>query len=59
MTPAGRKQLEQAFLRVLHARHPSMVWKLSGPDDADAIANGNLARGRSLRHDDTLNSGGK
>ena len=40
MTPIARRELEQAFLRVLRAREPGYVWRVLPPDELDAILDG-------------------
>ena len=60
MTPIARRELEQAFLRVLRAREPSYVWRVLPPDELDAILDGStLASAGSGRDNGSIKDGGE
>ena len=60
MTPIARRELEQAFLRVLRAREPGYVWRVLPPDELDAILDGGtLASAGGGSDDSAIEDGGK
>ena len=59
VSPQGRRSLERAFLAVLRAREPRMVWTLA-PDEAQPVLDGRaLARAGSGGDDNSIKDGGK
>jgi hypothetical protein len=37
VTPTARRELEQAFLRVLRVREPGNVWRVLTPNEAETF----------------------
>jgi hypothetical protein len=59
MTPQARKRLQQAFLRLLREREPTMVWTLA-PDEAKTLSDRRtLAGTRSRSDNNTVERGGE
>ena len=57
MTPQARRQLEQAFLRILRRSEPGMVWRLL-PDEREAVRDVGTATSPGSRRDlDALEDG--
>ena len=59
VTPQARRELEQAFLRILRAREPRMVWTLL-PDEPQAVLDrSTTASTGGGRDDDAIENGGE
>jgi hypothetical protein len=57
VSPTARRELEQAFLRILRAREPGLVWTLA-PGEAQPVLDGGApASARSGSNDSPIEDG--
>jgi hypothetical protein len=59
VTPQARRELEQAFLRILRAREPGMVWTLAPDETQPVLDGGTPASARSGSDDRPIENGGE
>jgi hypothetical protein len=57
MTPQARRELEQAFLRILRAREPGLVWTLAPGKAQPVLDGGTPASARSGSDDRPVENG--
>ena len=60
MSPNARRELEQAFVRLLRVREPGYVFRVLTPDELDAILDGGtFASAGSGSDDRAIEDGGE